>query len=170
MPPEGQVAFTLREVCGLGTEETARAFLVTPARSPNASCAKAEIREASIPTRCRCRTSCRNGWTRCFKPSISSSTRGTPLRLLYAASRDCICSRRGGVGRRHRLAAERRALQPAGTSSVLAGCPSKSRRRHCRMRWTSGRSDAYRRAVGRWQTGELLAGAFSPCRVVLPAW
>src|SRR5580765_8037718 len=31
LPPEGQVALTLREICGLTTEETARAFLVTPA-------------------------------------------------------------------------------------------------------------------------------------------
>ncbi|HKE22637.1 MAG TPA: sigma factor, partial [Bryobacteraceae bacterium] len=30
LPPEGQVALTLREVCGLTTEEIARAFLVTP--------------------------------------------------------------------------------------------------------------------------------------------
>src|SRR5215467_14358644 len=31
LPPEGQVALTLREVCGLTTEELARAFLITPA-------------------------------------------------------------------------------------------------------------------------------------------
>src|SRR6201995_5424634 len=31
LPPEGQVALTLREVCGLTTEEIARAFLVAPA-------------------------------------------------------------------------------------------------------------------------------------------
>jgi RNA polymerase sigma-70 factor (ECF subfamily) len=31
LPPEGQVALTLREVCGLTTEEIARAFLVPPA-------------------------------------------------------------------------------------------------------------------------------------------
>src|SRR6476660_339074 len=31
LPPEGQVALTLRELCGLTTEEIARAFLVTPA-------------------------------------------------------------------------------------------------------------------------------------------
>lgn len=30
LPPEGQVALTLREVCGLTTEEIARAFLVPP--------------------------------------------------------------------------------------------------------------------------------------------
>jgi RNA polymerase sigma-70 factor (ECF subfamily) len=31
LPPEVQIALTLREVCGLTTEEIARAFLVTPA-------------------------------------------------------------------------------------------------------------------------------------------
>src|SRR5262245_54073000 len=31
LPPEAQVALTLREICGLTTEEIARAFLVTPA-------------------------------------------------------------------------------------------------------------------------------------------
>src|SRR5215472_7460779 len=31
LPPEGRVALTLREVCGLTTEEIARAFLITPA-------------------------------------------------------------------------------------------------------------------------------------------
>ena len=31
LPPEGQVALTLREVCGLTTEEIAQAFLVLPA-------------------------------------------------------------------------------------------------------------------------------------------
>ena len=31
LPAEGQVALTLREICGLTTEEIARAFLVTPA-------------------------------------------------------------------------------------------------------------------------------------------
>ncbi|HEY1766602.1 MAG TPA: sigma factor, partial [Terracidiphilus sp.] len=31
LPPEAQVALTLREVCGLTTEEIARAFLVAPA-------------------------------------------------------------------------------------------------------------------------------------------
>jgi len=30
LPPEAQVALTLREVCGLTTEEIARAFLITP--------------------------------------------------------------------------------------------------------------------------------------------
>jgi RNA polymerase sigma-70 factor, ECF subfamily len=50
LPPEGQVALTLREVCGLTTEEIARAFLVTPATlAQRVVRAKAKIREASIP-------------------------------------------------------------------------------------------------------------------------
>jgi len=50
LPPEGQVALTLRELCGLTTEEIARAFLVTPATlAQRIVRAKAKIREASIP-------------------------------------------------------------------------------------------------------------------------
>lgn len=50
LAPEGQVALTLREVCGLTTEEIARAFLVTPAAlAQRIVRAKAKIREASIP-------------------------------------------------------------------------------------------------------------------------
>src|SRR3569832_1435421 len=50
LPPEGQVALTLREICGLTTEEIARAFLVTPATlAQRIVRAKARIRDASIP-------------------------------------------------------------------------------------------------------------------------
>ena len=50
LPPEGQVALTLREVCGLTTEEIARAFLVTPASlAQRIVRAKAKIRETPIP-------------------------------------------------------------------------------------------------------------------------
>src|ERR1043165_6381598 len=50
LPPEGQVALTLREICGLTTEEIARAFLVPPATlAQRIVRAKAKIREASIP-------------------------------------------------------------------------------------------------------------------------
>jgi RNA polymerase sigma-70 factor, ECF subfamily len=50
LAPEAQVALTLREVCGLTTEEIARAFLVTPATlAQRIVRAKAKIREASIP-------------------------------------------------------------------------------------------------------------------------
>ena len=50
LPPDGQVALTLREVCGLTTEEIARAFLVTPATiAQRIVRAKTKIRETSIP-------------------------------------------------------------------------------------------------------------------------
>jgi RNA polymerase sigma-70 factor, ECF subfamily len=50
LPPEGQVALTLREICGLTTEEIARAFLVTPATlAQRIVRAKAIIRDKSIP-------------------------------------------------------------------------------------------------------------------------
>jgi len=50
LPPEGQVALTLREVCGLTTEEIARAFLVTPATlAQRIVRAKAVIRDNAIP-------------------------------------------------------------------------------------------------------------------------
>ncbi|HVI10869.1 MAG TPA: sigma-70 family RNA polymerase sigma factor, partial [Candidatus Binatia bacterium] len=50
LPPEQQVALTLREVCGLTTEEIARAFLITPATlAQRIVRAKALIRDKAIP-------------------------------------------------------------------------------------------------------------------------
>jgi RNA polymerase sigma-70 factor (ECF subfamily) len=50
LPPDGQIALTLREVCGLTTEEIAHAFLATPATvAQRIVRAKAKIREARIP-------------------------------------------------------------------------------------------------------------------------
>lgn len=50
LPPEGRLALTLREVCGLTTEEIARAFLITaPALAQRIVRAKAKIREARLP-------------------------------------------------------------------------------------------------------------------------
>jgi RNA polymerase sigma-70 factor, ECF subfamily len=50
LPPEGQVALTLREICRLTTEEIARAFLVTPAAlAQRIVRAKAVIRDKAIP-------------------------------------------------------------------------------------------------------------------------
>ena len=50
LPPEGQVALTLREVCGLTTEEIARAFLVMPPTlAQRIVRAKTKIRETPIP-------------------------------------------------------------------------------------------------------------------------
>jgi RNA polymerase sigma-70 factor (ECF subfamily) len=50
LAPEARVALTLREVCGLTTEEIARAFLLgAPALAQRIVRAKAKIREARIP-------------------------------------------------------------------------------------------------------------------------
>ncbi|WP_227369908.1 RNA polymerase sigma factor [Halomonas sp. M20] len=50
LPPPAQVALTLREVCGLATEEVARAFLTTPSTvAQRIVRAKAKIRDARIP-------------------------------------------------------------------------------------------------------------------------
>jgi RNA polymerase sigma-70 factor, ECF subfamily len=50
LPPEAHVALTLREVCGLTTEEIAKAFLITPATlAQRIVRAKAKIRETPIP-------------------------------------------------------------------------------------------------------------------------
>src|SRR6201994_3590008 len=50
LPPEAHVALTLREVCGLTTEEIARAFLVAPRTlAQRIVRAKATIRDARIP-------------------------------------------------------------------------------------------------------------------------
>jgi len=50
LAPEAQVALTLREVCGLTTEEIARSFLVTPATlAQRIVRAKAKIQETPIP-------------------------------------------------------------------------------------------------------------------------
>jgi RNA polymerase sigma-70 factor (ECF subfamily) len=50
LPPDAQVALTLREVCGLTTEEIAKAFLITPRTlAQRIVRAKAKIRETPIP-------------------------------------------------------------------------------------------------------------------------
>ena len=50
LPPEARIALTLREVCGLTTEEIARAFLTSaPTIAQRIVRAKAKIRDARIP-------------------------------------------------------------------------------------------------------------------------
>jgi RNA polymerase sigma-70 factor (ECF subfamily) len=50
LPPEARVALTMREVCGLTTEEIAKAFLTTPRTlAQRIVRAKAKIRETRIP-------------------------------------------------------------------------------------------------------------------------
>jgi RNA polymerase sigma-70 factor (ECF subfamily) len=50
LPPEAHVALTLREVCGLTTEEIARAFLITPSTlAQRIVRGKATIRDKGVP-------------------------------------------------------------------------------------------------------------------------
>ncbi len=50
LPPEARVALTLREVCGLATEEIAKSFLITPRTlAQRIVRAKAKIRDTAIP-------------------------------------------------------------------------------------------------------------------------
>lgn len=50
LPPDARVALTLREVCGLATEEIARAFLIaTPALAQRIVRAKARIKALALP-------------------------------------------------------------------------------------------------------------------------
>jgi RNA polymerase sigma-70 factor (ECF subfamily) len=57
LPPEARVALTLREVCGLTTEEIARAFLVSPPTvAQRIVRAKAKIKVARIPYQVPSRT------------------------------------------------------------------------------------------------------------------
>ena len=50
LPPEVQIALTLREVCGLTTEEIARAFFIAPSTlAQRIVRGKAKIRDAGIP-------------------------------------------------------------------------------------------------------------------------
>src|SRR5262249_62063664 len=76
LAPEARVALTLREVCGLTTEEIAKAFLTTPRTlAQRIVRAKAKIRRHRFRTRFRRPRNCRSDWARCFRSSISSLTR-----------------------------------------------------------------------------------------------
>ena len=66
LPPDAQIALTLREVCGLTTEEIARAFLTPRRPSRSESCApRAKFATPGSPTRFRRSANCTGGWRSC---------------------------------------------------------------------------------------------------------
>ena len=67
LAPDAQVALTLREVCGLTTEEIAQAFLTpAPTLAQRIVRAKAKIRDAEIPYQVPEPRSCPSGSTPCY--------------------------------------------------------------------------------------------------------
>ncbi len=68
LPPDAQIALTLREVCGLTTEEIARAFLTTAPTMPSALCApRRRFATHTSPMKCRCTAIFPNAWIRCSR-------------------------------------------------------------------------------------------------------
>jgi RNA polymerase sigma-70 factor (ECF subfamily) len=95
LTPDAQVALTLREVCGLTTEEIARAFLTTPSTvAQRIVRAKTKIRDARIPYQVPERADI-PGTTRYRPPrsSIWCSTKGI-RRQPASRSRVMICRER----------------------------------------------------------------------------
>src|SRR5438552_11017672 len=94
LSPEAQVAMTLREVCGLMTEEIARAFLTKPATvAQRIVRAKAKIREARIP----------------YEVPSEKELPGrldVVLRVVYLVFNEGYSASSGGLLTRHDLSAE----------------------------------------------------------------
>jgi RNA polymerase sigma-70 factor (ECF subfamily) len=89
LPPEGQVALTLREVCGLTTEEIARAFLVKPATlAQRIVRAKAIIRDLAIPYRVP-------------EPEELPSRLGAALQVVYLVFNEGYSAEATGAGLSH---------------------------------------------------------------------
>jgi RNA polymerase sigma-70 factor (ECF subfamily) len=94
LSPEAQVAMTLREVCGLTTEEIARAFLTKPTTvAQRIVRAKAKIRDARIPY---------------VVPSESElpDRSQTVLRVVYLVFNEGYSASSGGSLTRHNLSGE----------------------------------------------------------------
>jgi RNA polymerase sigma-70 factor, ECF subfamily len=94
LPPDAQTALTLREVCGLTTEEIARAFLASaPTVAQRIVRAKSKIRDARIPYQVPSRRDL---------PDRLDSV----LRVIYLVFNEGYSASSGGALIRHDLAAE----------------------------------------------------------------
>ncbi len=94
LPPDAQVALTLREVCGLTTEEIAHAFLSTPPTvAQRIVRAKAKIRDARIPYQVPSREDLPHRLD-------------TVLHVIYLVFNEGYSASSGGTLTRHDLSAE----------------------------------------------------------------
>ncbi len=94
LPPDAQVALTLREVCGLTTEEIARAFLApAPTLAQRIVRAKGKIRDAKIPYQVPSRTDL---------PDRLDAV----LRVVYLVFNEGYAASSGATLTRHDLSAE----------------------------------------------------------------
>ena len=132
LAPDAQVALTLREVCGLTTEEIAQAFLKPAADAGAADRARQgeNPRCAAFRIRCRRRTSCRSGWTACCASSISCSTRATRRRRAPSVTRLDLSGEAIRLGRLLvELLPEPEAIGPAGADAAAGVAARGARRR-----------------------------------------
>src|SRR6187455_1206358 len=94
LPPDAQVALTLREVCGLTTEEIARAFLApAPTLAQRIVRAKAKIRDARIPYQVP-------------EPAELAERLDAVLRVIYLVFNEGYAASSGAQVTRHDLSAE----------------------------------------------------------------
>ena len=94
LPPEGQIALTLREVCGLTTEEIARAFLApAPTVAQRIVRAKSKIRDARSPYQIPARAEL-------------SDRLDAVLRVVYLVFNEGYSASAGASVTRHDLSAE----------------------------------------------------------------
>ena len=179
LAPEAQVALTLRTLCGLETDEIARAFLVPPATMARRPVrAKRKIREARIPYSVPETKECRRRLDAVLTVIYLvfnegyTTTRGKPL------VRADLCAEAIRLGRARRLlmAPQKRQSLPGLLALMLLQDSRRAARiddpgdivvleEQDRRLWNAGRSP--RHSTGRWRRS-LVDLVLSLCRRRLP--